>query len=233
MSVVTKKYDRPIAWHKIYWPASLEFPNRAIRPLRTAIRKNAEHWLAGECHSFNRAWARSTGATNVPSMKKLTPFASRIYKPNRRHLQRTGVRLHPNPNHTISPLEPHGPSTPPMIRIVVETDRADLARIIKLNLPEGSYLRISELKLPRENCSKPTLLSDEQEFDTAVFTTRQSDVVRLLITGLANKEIGRSLGLSHFTVRNHVSQIFRLLGVSTRKDAILRLKACSLYRDLY
>ncbi|MBY9068135.1 LuxR C-terminal-related transcriptional regulator [Hyphomonas sp. WL0036] len=166
-------------------------------------------------------------------MKKLTPFASRIHKPNRLYLQRSSVRLHASSRRTLSPPVPQDQTPPTMIRIVVETDRADVARMIKLNLPEGSHLSISQLKHPSENASKPLPASHEREVDPTIFTTRQTDVIRLLITGLANKEIGRSLGLSHFTVRNHVSQIFRLLGVSTRKDAILHLKTLSLYKELY
>lgn len=38
-------------------------------------------------------------------------------------------------------------------------------------------------------------------------TGRQHDILELLVTGLSNKEIGRKLNLSHFTVRNHISQV--------------------------
>lgn len=54
-------------------------------------------------------------------------------------------------------------------------------------------------------------------------TTRQREILALLATGLSNKEIGRRLDLSHFTVRNHISQIMRLLGASTRQEAVARL----------
>lgn len=50
-------------------------------------------------------------------------------------------------------------------------------------------------------------------------TERQRDVFRLLTEGLSNKEIGRRLALSHFTVRNHVSQILRSFDFSTRRQA--------------
>ena len=52
-------------------------------------------------------------------------------------------------------------------------------------------------------------------------TERQRDVAGLLMQGLSNKAIGRALDLSHFTVRNHLSQIMRQLGVSSR-DAVRR-----------
>lgn len=50
-------------------------------------------------------------------------------------------------------------------------------------------------------------------------TERQRDVLRLLVEGLSNKEIARRLALSHFTVRNHVSQILRSFDFSTRRQA--------------
>lgn len=49
-------------------------------------------------------------------------------------------------------------------------------------------------------------------------TDRQVQVLALLGEGLANKEIARILGLSHFTVRNHLMALCRLYGVSRRGD---------------
>lgn len=49
-------------------------------------------------------------------------------------------------------------------------------------------------------------------------TPRQREILDLLATGLSNKEIGRKLALSHFTIRNHISQIMRLLKVSSRQE---------------
>jgi DNA-binding NarL/FixJ family response regulator len=44
-------------------------------------------------------------------------------------------------------------------------------------------------------------------------------ILRLLSTGLRNKEIGAAVGLSEKTVRNHLSHIFATLGVQTRTEA--------------
>lgn len=49
-------------------------------------------------------------------------------------------------------------------------------------------------------------------------TERQIQILGLLGEGLANKEIAQILGLSHFTVRNHLMALFRLYGVSRRGD---------------
>jgi two-component system nitrate/nitrite response regulator NarL len=50
-------------------------------------------------------------------------------------------------------------------------------------------------------------------------TPRQRDVLHLLATGLANKEIAAKLGTSPATVRAHLSAIFRVLGVENRTQA--------------
>ena len=56
--------------------------------------------------------------------------------------------------------------------------------------------------------------------DAATLTARQQEIVGLLDENLTNKQIARVLGLSHFTVRNHFMELFRLFGVSRRGDLV-------------
>ena len=49
-------------------------------------------------------------------------------------------------------------------------------------------------------------------------TERQTQILELLRQGLSNKEIAKTLGRSHFTVRNHLSRLFQLFDVSHRVD---------------
>ena len=50
-------------------------------------------------------------------------------------------------------------------------------------------------------------------------TPRETDVLRLLASGLSNKEIASQLGLSDRTVKHHVSNILGKLGVLSRTQA--------------
>jgi two-component system, NarL family, response regulator LiaR len=52
-------------------------------------------------------------------------------------------------------------------------------------------------------------------------TEREREVLRLLARGLANKEIGRALGISEDTVKTHVSRILGKLGARSRTQAVL------------
>jgi DNA-binding NarL/FixJ family response regulator len=52
-------------------------------------------------------------------------------------------------------------------------------------------------------------------------TPRQEEVLHLLLDGYTNKEMGRMLGVSEETVKNHVSSILRTFGVATRTQAVV------------
>jgi DNA-binding NarL/FixJ family response regulator len=60
----------------------------------------------------------------------------------------------------------------------------------------------------RERSSRPDL------------TPREHEILRLLITGLTNREIARVVGKSENTVRNHTISIFAKLEVSDRAEAV-------------
>jgi len=52
-------------------------------------------------------------------------------------------------------------------------------------------------------------------------SVRELQVLRLVAKGLANKQIGRSLGISERTVKVHVGHVFRRVGVADRTSAAI------------
>lgn len=55
-------------------------------------------------------------------------------------------------------------------------------------------------------------------------TARQIDVARLLAQGHTNKAIGMVLSMSESTVKVHNTEIFKVLGVSNRTEAVLEIQ---------
>jgi DNA-binding NarL/FixJ family response regulator len=54
---------------------------------------------------------------------------------------------------------------------------------------------------------------------------RQKEVLSLLVRGLTNKRISKKLSISENTVKAHIAQIFRALGVSNRLEAVAAVSA--------
>lgn len=59
------------------------------------------------------------------------------------------------------------------------------------------------------------------QFDGDKLTDRQLDVVRLMSSGKANKEIADVLGVSEGTVKTHVKAIMEKLGAASRTEAVM------------
>lgn len=56
-------------------------------------------------------------------------------------------------------------------------------------------------------------------------SVRELQVLRLVAQGMANKQIGRALGITERTVKVHVGHVFRRLGVTDRTSAAIWARA--------
>ena len=63
---------------------------------------------------------------------------------------------------------------------------------------------------------------DKEKGINKPITKREQQILQLLTRGLTNKEIARTLFISHKTVRTHLNSIFRKLNVCRRFDARLQ-----------
>ena len=66
-------------------------------------------------------------------------------------------------------------------------------------------------------CLQPILDGREDRFE---LTSRELEVLTLMVRGLTNREIAKILGNSENTVRNHTIRIFAKLYVSDRAEAV-------------
>lgn len=66
--------------------------------------------------------------------------------------------------------------------------------------------------------------------DGTALTTRELEVLRLVVDGKTNDQIGVSLGISVKTVENHLHAIFRKMGVISRVEAAVMAVRESLLR---
>lgn len=87
---------------------------------------------------------------------------------------------------------------------------------------EGRVLDAAELDEWLETNVKSTVsLYGDQVEPYQPLSSREMEVLTCVTRGLSNKEIASSLGISHQTVKNHITSILRKLGVEDRTQAAL------------
>lgn len=97
--------------------------------------------------------------------------------------------------------------------LLKDTEAEELCRAIKA--AAAGQVQLSSQAAARLLREVPAPDSPEQ------LTERETDVLRLLAQGLANKEIAAALGIGEKTVKTHVSNILGKLGVVSRTQAAL------------
>ncbi len=78
-----------------------------------------------------------------------------------------------------------------------------------------------EVCLPANMLAAGDLTDGSMPGTEPLLTSRQHEVLTLLLDGRSNREISDQLQLSDETVKNHVSAVLRAFGVQTRVQAVL------------
>ena len=82
----------------------------------------------------------------------------------------------------------------------------------------------SELSKVEMNHQKVDEITDiHSVISTLALTSREKEILYLIIEGLNNQEVGQHLNISIHTVKNHVTNIFKKLNVSDRFQAMAKI----------
>lgn len=99
--------------------------------------------------------------------------------------------------------------------VLKDSESAELKKAI-FTVAEGeTYIQPS--LIPALNAKMIETNKDAEKIKS--LTKRELDVLKLLAVGIFNKEVGKRLEISERTVKNHVSNIFKKLGVTDRTQA--------------
>jgi PAS domain S-box-containing protein len=107
-------------------------------------------------------------------------------------------------------------------RLVTPDQREAFARIeARLDAVARSVAAANDLAVTVDRSGRGA----DAQADPAMpsLTGRQVEILRMAADGTPNREIGRRLGLSEGTVKQHMTRIFRRLGVQNRTEAVARL----------
>jgi DNA-binding NarL/FixJ family response regulator len=105
------------------------------------------------------------------------------------------------------------------ILVLAESLRAVCARMEALTCEMNGLARAAAGLIERRSMgavSDPSTLIEQPSLAEAAISTRERDVLRLLLGGKGNREISLALGVSEKTVKNHLWRIYRKLGVRSR-----------------
>jgi DNA-binding NarL/FixJ family response regulator len=103
-------------------------------------------------------------------------------------------------------------------RMIAELLRAGARGYIPKSLSAEIMLNALRLVLAGGTYVPEAALAPPTERANGGFTPRETDVLELLVSGHANKEMAKQLGMAESTVRVHVTSIMRRLGVASRVE---------------
>jgi DNA-binding NarL/FixJ family response regulator len=103
-----------------------------------------------------------------------------------------------------------------------------VSNAIRLVLSGSSYVPPEAVQMLGFATPQQTARAEALTPPSLHLTGRQQQVFRLLLQGMPNKVIGSRLSMAEGTVKAHLNTVFRMLGVRTRVEAILRARQLGL-----
>lgn len=98
--------------------------------------------------------------------------------------------------------------------VLKDAESAILKKAIATIYSGGEYIDFTMVPMLNEKIAQ-----DKEQDEEHKLTRREIEVLKLLAEGLFNKEIAYKLEISEKTVKNHVSNIFKKIGVFDRTQA--------------
>lgn len=92
-------------------------------------------------------------------------------------------------------------------------------------------LREPPLRRFAQGVLRDLVRKDEQAVGMAALSPQERRVLRLLVAGYTNAQIAEELVVSVNTVKTQLKQVFRKLGVTTRRDAVAQVLSFTDYAD--
>jgi LuxR family maltose regulon positive regulatory protein len=122
----------------------------------------------------------------------------------------------------IRPFLDYGCSSAPLLTLVVRTSN--------LTAKAQSFARqLLHLLVDTDDARKLLPKAELTSLSTAAsITAREQQVLRLVTLGLTNREIATQLSFAESTVKTHLKNIYRKLGVNSRTRAVMRAQALKL-----
>ncbi len=138
-----------------------------------------------------------------------------------RHVMAEAVRL-AAPESFIRPFLDHGLTTAPLLTLVLHTENltAEARSFVKQILRLVGHAEGAPRLLPKADL---TALST-----AASLSVREQQVLQLVSTGLSDREMAARLSVSASTVKTHLKNIYRKLGVKSRTQALAQAQALKL-----
>ena len=112
----------------------------------------------------------------------------------------------------------------PGVRVIVLSAYGEKSRISEA-MASGAKGYVDKDVTPEDIVARILAMHSNGHSQVAVeavaLSRRELHVLKQVASGLSNKQIARKLAISHKTVRNHLSRVFRKLEASNRTEAVM------------